>query len=180
MTLERKTGLRRETGLRPGVTPLRRVTELKAVSDRRAEEAGERPKFSTLRQTTKGLTASPQQRAKVRGLFSIVSGMGPCDPAHLWPQGRGGCEHEDCVIPITRGERMEFDAGELDLLPYLIANGCWAELAHMVEVHHVDPLAMLHRLTGERHEPESRVLFMARGIARRITEDAGDDPGAAA
>lgn len=100
--------------------------------------------------------ASAAQRAKVNGRGSIVSGQGPCDPAHLWPRSHGGCDHEDCVVPLTRQEHRAFDDGRLDLLPHLIAHGCWRELAHMVEEHHVDPIAMLQRLTGERFEPVRR------------------------
>src|SRR5262245_34760278 len=83
--------------------------------------------------------ASPAQRAKVANAVSIVSSQGPCDPAHLWPRGRGGCDHPDCVVPLTREEHAAFDEGRLDLLPYLIdpTRGAWEELAHMIEVHQV-------------------------------------------
>lgn len=94
--------------------------------------------------------ASPAQRAKVREARSIVSLQQGCDPAHLWPRGRGGCDDPLCVVPLTRAEHEAFDRGQLDILADLIAAGCWAEMAHMVQVHHVDPLSMLHRLTGCR------------------------------
>lgn len=99
--------------------------------------------------------ASPAQRAKVRNRRSIVSGEGPCDPAHLWPRGRGGCDDPDCVIALTRSEHRAFDQGGLDVLPAMLANGCWEELAHLVAVHHVDPIGVLRRLTGERWAPAS-------------------------
>jgi len=102
----------------------------------------------------KGFTpASKMQREKVIGRPSIVSGLGPCDPAHLWPRAKGGCDSPFCVVPLIRPEHRAFDDGHLDLLPHLISAGCWDEIAHMVQEHHVDPLSLLHRLTGERHVP---------------------------
>lgn len=100
--------------------------------------------------------ASPEQREKAGTRGSIISGQTPCDPAHLWPRGMGGCDSPLCVIPLTRAEHRAFDDGKFDVLPYLIAHGCWAEMAHMIEAHHVDPIAMLQRLTGERWAPEGR------------------------
>lgn len=94
--------------------------------------------------------ASPAQRSKVAGRASIVSGQSPCDPAHVWPRGRGGCNSVDCVIALTRLEHQAFDNGDLDILPYLIDHGCWVEMAHAVLVHQVDPIALLQRLTGDR------------------------------
>jgi hypothetical protein len=98
--------------------------------------------------------ASPEQRAKTAGAVSIISATGPCDPAHLWPRGLGGCDSADCVVPLTREEHRAFDDGRLDLLPHLIAQGCWVELAHAVLAHQVDPIALVHRTTGERYVPE--------------------------
>jgi hypothetical protein len=130
-------------------TPLRRTTELGSTgtgSNSRPRQLERRPISP----------ASPEQRAKVRGAVSIVSAEGPCDPAHLWPRGMGGCDHPDCVIPLTRAEHRDFDLGFLDLLPHLIAQGCWVELAHAVLAHHVDPIALLHRTTGDRYIPDTR------------------------
>jgi hypothetical protein len=120
-------------------TPLERTTPL-----RRSAQTKRKPVSP----------ASPAQRDKVRARASIVSGWGPCDPAHLWPRGMGGCDHPDCVVPLTRAEHRAFDRGEIDLLPHLITAGCWDELAHMQAEHHVDPIAQLHRLTGDRYYPK--------------------------
>ena len=98
--------------------------------------------------------ASAPQREKVTGRGSIVSGDSPCDPAHLTPRAHGGCDDPLCVIPLTRAEHRAFDDGALDILPDLIAAGCWAELAHAVEAHHVDPISLVQRCTGERYVPE--------------------------
>lgn len=128
-------------------TPLKRRTPLRSSTTlKRSVSKRQRKPISP---------ASPEQRAKVQARGSIVSGHEPCDPAHLWPRGLGGCDSPLCVIPLTRAEHRAFDDGQLDVLPYLIAHGCWAELAHMVEAHHVDPIALLHRVTGERYVPEA-------------------------
>jgi hypothetical protein len=101
--------------------------------------------------------ASPAQRAAVAGRGSIVSGETPVDAAHLTPRAWGGCDDPLCVVPLTRAEHRAFDDGRLDILPFLIAHGCWAELAHAVEAHRMDPIALLHRCTGERYVPERSV-----------------------
>lgn len=94
--------------------------------------------------------ASPAQRAKVNARGSIVSGQRPCDPAHLWPRSKGGCDEPDCVIALTREEHRAFDEGRLDILPALIAGDCWAELAHLIQAHRINPITLVHHLTGER------------------------------
>jgi hypothetical protein len=110
---------------------------------------------STLKQG-KGFAASKAQRLKVADMVSIVSAQGPCDPCHLVPRHHGGCDDRDCVIPLTRIEHGAFDDGRLDILPYLIAHGCWAELAHAVAVHHYDPVSLAERCTGDRYVPEPK------------------------
>jgi len=158
---------------RGGRRPLERRTELAKVGKRTLaehERDGTRPGRRTLRETTKGLVASREQREKIRGLVSIVSAQGPCHPAHLWPQGKGGCAHPDCVVPLTPFEHFLFDDGKLDVLPALIERGCWVELGHMVLVHQVDPQAMIHRLTGERYEPESQVRVRAALLAVELAK----------
>lgn len=102
--------------------------------------------------------ASARQRVKVLEHTSIVSATGPCDPAHLWPRGLGGCDDPLCVVPLTRAEHRAFDEGRLDLLPYLIAGGRWAEIAHMIDAHHADPVSVLQRLTGQRWAPTRTML----------------------
>lgn len=97
--------------------------------------------------------ASRDQRSKVRDRPSIVSGQGPCDPCHLVSRAQGGCDHPDCVVPLTRAEHRAFDDGKLDLLPYLVAHGLWVELAHAVLVHHYDPVSLAERCTGDRYAP---------------------------
>lgn len=57
------------------------------------------------------------------------------------------------MVPLTRWEHGEFDAGRLDLLPYLLRAGLVAELQHALG-HAEDPLALLHQVTGERWVPE--------------------------
>lgn len=121
--LERHTPLRQSTPLKRTATKARRVT------------------FTP---------ASKEQRAKVSERVSIVSAQTPCDPCHLVPRSHGGCDHPDCVFPLTREEHRAFDDGTLDVLPYLIAHGMWVELAHAVAVHHYDPIRLAERCTGVR------------------------------
>jgi hypothetical protein len=137
--------------LKPGTTPLKRKTSLASVSPRRVEREG--TVRSTLRQG-RGFSASPAQRRKVADMVSIVSAQGPCDASHLVPRAHGGCDHPDCVIPLTRAEHGAFDDGRLDILPFLIAHGCWVELGHAVLVHHYDPVSLAERCTGDRYVPE--------------------------
>jgi hypothetical protein len=124
-------------------SPLTRRTPLRA-----------KPKATKRRPVS---AASPQQRAKIRESVSIVSAEGPCDGAHLVSRAQGGCDHPDCVIPLTRAEHRAFDLGELDILPYLIAQNCWVELAHAVLEHHYDPISLVERCTGERWSPVGSV-----------------------
>lgn len=103
-----------------------------------------------------GFSASKAQQDKVRHELSIVSRQPGCDPAHVWPRGRGGCDHPDCVIPLTRAEHDAFDAGRLSVLETMVARGMWAELAHPILCHKVSPLTLVERLTGRPHVPATR------------------------
>lgn len=84
------------------------------------------------------MAASPSQRAKVRGEVCIVcareaSEFVAIDPAHVVDRSLGGCDLPDCVVPLCRALDWSchdrYDAGELDLLPYL-------EPRHRVEQRH--------------------------------------------
>lgn len=96
----------------------------------------------------KGFAASTAQKIKVRDLPSVVSGQEGCDPAHLWPRGRGGCDDPLCVVPLTRAEHDAFDDGVLDLLPYLIDRGYVPEMQHALG-HCESPKLLIERLTGK-------------------------------
>lgn len=143
--------------------PMRRVSEKRAAE----EAAGARPRSrgSTLTQTNKGLTASPAQRAKVEGTACVGCGREATedkrvviDPAHVWPQGKGGCKHPDCVLGLCRGFDYSchtlFDEGRLDLLkkvsdrPELFA----VEIAHPIACHRVTLIELVTRLAGNRHQ----------------------------
>ena len=93
--------------------------------------------------------ASPAQRAKVKGAVSIVSGQGPCDPAHICGRGIGGCDDPLCVVPLTREEHRRFDRGELDLEPYLIGR-CIPELQHALEHTNGSLTRLLRIVSGDR------------------------------
>jgi hypothetical protein len=96
--------------------------------------------------------ASPAQRAKVKDAVSIVSGQGPCDPAHLVSRALGGCDDERCVVPLTRHEHRLFDAGQLDLAPFLTHH--LPELKHALEHTDGSLLRLVHIVTGKRHVPK--------------------------
>jgi hypothetical protein len=136
----------RRSNLKPGSKSLQRgSTFSKPRTELARSSKRKRPSFTP---------ASPAQRAKVRDAISIVSGEKPCDASHLTARAHGGCDDPLCVVPLTRLEHRAFDAGDLDILPYLIAHGFWAELAHAIQAHHVDPLSLIHRTTGVRWAPE--------------------------
>lgn len=101
--------------------------------------------------------ASPAQRAKVKDALSIVSAQGPCDPAHVTPRSAGGCDHPDCVVPLTRREHRDYDDGKLDILGVLIAGGFWVELGHAVVAHQTPPTILVERLTGEPYGPTNHL-----------------------
>lgn len=130
---------------------------LKPVSDKRRaeEEAGtrRRSRGSTLKRSN-GFAVSKAQRDKVRLLPCVACGKGGgVDPAHLWPQGKGGCAHPDCVIPLCRSCHRLFDEGKLDLLPRLADSEAWqVEQAHPILVHGVSPVELVRRLSGGSYE----------------------------
>lgn len=97
--------------------------------------------------------ASPAQKEKVlreghRNSFAL-DGTQP-DPAHIIPRGLGGCDHEDCVCPLSRGAHRDYDNGKLDLLPYLNRK----EQAHAVE--HLGLIGALKRITNKNWIPKER------------------------
>jgi hypothetical protein len=124
----KRTALRRRARLRAR-KPLRRATPL---------------------QRTASLMASDAQRAAVAGRPCIVCGaVSRVDPAHLISRSLGGCGDPACCIPLCRGCHRAYDAGRLDLLPYL--EPAWrAQLAHAVG--HVGLIGALRRISGGRPE----------------------------
>jgi hypothetical protein len=144
----------------------RKRTPLRPVSlKRQAEEAAgtrEKQRGNGLN-PGKGFEASPAQRKKVRGMpclgcsrnesFAIGEGVFVVDPAHLWPRGKGGCDHPDCVIPLCRTCHRAFDKGELDLLERMADSEAWAvEQAHPILCHGVTLVELVRRLAGNRQE----------------------------
>jgi hypothetical protein len=117
-------------------TPLTRTGELK----RRAPLARRTPLRSG------SFRASPAQQAKVLGARCLVCGQSAgITPAHLAPRSLGGCEHPDCVTALCLAHHGAFDAGQLDLLPFLEPR--WrAEIAHAVL--HLGLLGAVRRLAG--------------------------------
>jgi hypothetical protein len=105
----------------------------------------------------RGFAASPEQRAKVRDWSCLRcvrderDGV-KIDPAHVIPRSMGGCDHEDCVVPLCRECHAWYDSGQLDLLPAL-QDSRSAELAHAVG--HVGLIAALERISNERWSPDA-------------------------
>lgn len=94
--------------------------------------------------------AAPEQRAKAKGACIVTGSTEGVDPAHLWPRGLGGCDDPLCVAPLRRDVHEAYDRHEVDLLPFLIAHGYYAEIAHAVMHARGDLVAVLQMLTGER------------------------------
>jgi hypothetical protein len=137
--------------------PLKRRTELAAVSPRRLTEAdeaterGEQParRLSTFRRKGGFTPASPAQRAKVQRQGCRITGEhgGHVHPAHICDRGLGGCDHEDCVIGLRADYHRLYDMQQLDVLPHLTKE----EQAHLVS--HVGLISALEQSTGERWAP---------------------------
>lgn len=112
---------------------------------------GKRPTVQTRRKPVS--VASKEQRAKRQAGVSIVSGESEgLDAAHLCPRGLGGCDDADCTVALTRAEHRSFDAGQLDLLPYLVPAHV-DEIAHALHHYRGDVPALLERLTGRKWVP---------------------------
>jgi len=106
-------------------------------------------KPSTLKRSPVG-HASASQKGKVlaQGARIHWATSEPVDPAHITPRSLGGCDHSDCVIGLTRSSHRDYDAGELDILPYLTLE----EQGHAVS--HLGILGALKRTTGDNYVPE--------------------------
>jgi hypothetical protein len=133
---------------------IRRISEMLDVSETQVQDwvFGKKPTRAS--RGRRGISeASPEQRRKVKGRPSIIPGEGPIDPMHLWSRGRGGCDDPLCVVPGARSIHRAFDAGELDILPALIAHRYIEEIAHAVLHADGDLLAVLERLSADKYVP---------------------------
>ncbi len=98
--------------------------------------------------------ASPQQRSAVRDRVCVVGaahGAG-CDPAHLVARCElgAGQDAELAVIPLCRACHDAYDAGRLDILPYLEPH--WRE--HLAfAVARFGLIRTLERVTNRRWTP---------------------------
>lgn len=123
--------------------------------EREARKHSELKRTAALRRTAgmrrgAGFAASTAQRQKVARQYCIACCGSPVDPAHLCPRAHLGCADPRCVIPLCRRCHREYDAGRLDLLPYFASFR--TEFQHALE--HLDPLRLLHVVTGVRWAPE--------------------------
>ena len=63
----------------------------------------------------------PQALAKKDGAVCRVCGNLPVDAAHIVPRSvaPNAGETEDAIVPLCREHHRQYDAGQLDVLPYL-------------------------------------------------------------
>ena len=149
--MKRSTPLRRERPLRAGRPPAQRTPLRRRTPLARGADAQLRP--SALAQTAtpiaqRPMAASQAQRAKIIGAACVVCGQTRgITPAHLAARTAGGCDDPACVVPACWVHHRAFDAGRLDLLPYLEPR--WrTEIAHAVA--HLGLIGAYRRLTGGR------------------------------
>lgn len=111
--------------------------------------------METKARTGGSFAASEAQREKVRHLACLVCWQGPCDPAHLIPRSlKADVDGEPLrVVPLCREHHRAYDAGELDLLPYL-GKGWRHELARAVVDHPGGLVGALERLTNRKWAPQ--------------------------
>jgi hypothetical protein len=132
----RRTPLDRRSGLKPSPGPAR----------------------TAAMKRSRGFAASRAQRDKVRDLPCLVCGRDryevTVDPAHLCPRARGGCDADECVVPLCRIHHHMFDGGKLSILSELVAGRMHAELSHALGHLDCDLIGLLHRVTGERYVPD--------------------------
>jgi hypothetical protein len=125
-------------------TPLKAHSELKRGAELKRTAGPKRSCFTP---------ASEAQKEKVARQCSRVWQLdwaedeAIIDPAHIVSRAKGGCDHEDCIVPLPRMAHRLYDRGELDILPYLTLD----EQAHAVA--HLGILGALRRTTGERYVP---------------------------
>ena len=118
-------------------TPLRRRARLRAKTGLQRRQPLQR---------TPSLAATDAHRAAVAGRRCVVCGAEHgIDAAHLIPKSPGGCGDALCVTALCRRCHRAYDAGRLDLLPYLEPE--WrAQIAHAVG--HVGMIGALRRISG--------------------------------
>ena len=92
--------------------------------------------------------ASLEQRIKVRDQACVNCGNHDCDPAHLTSRAQGGCDSEDCCIPLCRNCHRAFDNGALDLEPLIALPQFSKERSHMAS--HMSFARCIQRLRGKR------------------------------
>lgn len=90
--------------------------------------------------------------------FCIISGARrdedwTIDPAHLCARAHGGCDDPLCVVGLRRDLHEQFDRGQLDVLPYLLAHKMVPQINHALEHYGGDLLGLLMRLTGDIYVP---------------------------
>lgn len=129
----------------PGVENIARPAPLLSDIDRQA--------WGT-RRSRMGASKSQVAKRKRVGACIVTGDTEGIDAAHLVDRSLGGCDSPECVVPLRRDVHEAYDRHEFDLLPFLIAQGCVAELQHALGHMDGNVLGLLERLTGDRYVPE--------------------------
>lgn len=116
------------------------------------------PKGKATLKRRRGLSASPQQQRKVRGLACIVCGKDRFETTitamHVYPRRFAACDCADGVVSGCIECHPEYEAKRIDLLPLLVAHGFRKELVHAVVEHDAPIFHVLEIVTGTVWVPE--------------------------
>lgn len=125
------------------------------------KQLGSEPKKAKPRKPLKqgqGLSASPEQRRKVKELACIVCGRDRFEvkitAMHVYPRRFATCSCADGVVPGCAECHDLYEAKKLDLLPKLTGNGYRKELVHAIVEHDAPPIHVLEIVTGVNWEPK--------------------------
>lgn len=136
------------------VTPIARLEKRQKSPKGLSRKSQMERKPSKLKRGPVGHASSEQKAKALREgsrVLEFAFGFeenGVIDPAHITPRTVGGCDHEDCIVPLPRRIHRAYDEGEFSILEYLTLE----EQAHAVK--HAGILGALKRTTGETYVPE--------------------------
>lgn len=118
---------------------------------------GQPPKRRKGLKRGRGLSASPEQQAKVRDLACINCGRDRFEVTitamHVYPRRFVACSCADGVVSGCVECHPLYEEKKIDLLPLLVAHKFHKELVHAVVVHEAPILHVLEIVTGTAWEP---------------------------
>lgn len=64
-----------------------------------------------------------RRKVDAEGVCRVCGALNP-EAAHIWPRslGAGGFDWPDLICPLCRSCHVDYDCGQLDLLPHLTLN----------------------------------------------------------